>query len=276
MGLRDSVWPEPRTGAMSLKTSHSTLMNKRGFSLVETMVGVALLGIAAVTAMQMTGILLGSARDNAFPRIQFSNLESQIYQMISTEAYCRLAIGGPDTLGGGVKPYTQVLNAGPAVTNIKLYQTIPGVGARPVFADPAGALTEKTFGILTLTKLYIKAPNTLSSTEPVPVQLSFEVQHIQSNGNAAKQINESTNTLASTIAFSVLLNGANQIVSCFPLSYASDGNPAKQCASDEALTVNSTGAGATETKLVCRKVLCAPPKKNYIGYDTDGNVICGP
>ena len=238
--------------------------SQQGFSMVEVMVSFALLALAGIGAMQMSSMVMGSAHDNAIPPMQFTNVEQQIYQMISVETTCRLALGGPTAppplgiIATGAP--VQTLTVGPSAIN--LYQPVAlGAGARPVYAT---ATPGTKFGVWTVSSLTLQlAPGAvLSTTLPNQVIMTLQMQHTLANATVM--------TSTATFNFSALVDGASNIISCFPLTLGSDvmdGQAEPMCGPYQAL--RSYGA-----RLICRGVRC-PVGHTAAGFDpVSGEIIC--
>lgn len=88
--------------------------NQFGFTAVEFIIGVAVLGVATAAVMQLVSITLPIAKE-ADRRTSFESVVNQVHSWIQNEDSCRLAFGGPSTLGGapaaGNFQVTTVVNA---------------------------------------------------------------------------------------------------------------------------------------------------------------------
>lgn len=93
-----------------------------GFTLTEFMVGFAILGISSLAIMQLVTVTLPMTKD-VDRKTSFQAVVNQVYSWIQHEDTCRVAFGGPGTLGGAIDS-TSGLKVTPGINskfNIKIY-----------------------------------------------------------------------------------------------------------------------------------------------------------
>ena len=224
----------------------------KGFSLVEVMVSVAIIGVISATVMVVSSSGIKLSIDSK-TSIENQAVTDQISELISNEQSCRLALGGPDTIIGALGPEAQIINL-TAPTNIKLYKSMPS--PRTKFVDPADPSFNR-FGASTLTTLTLE-----------PLDPSGFANGVNKPAKITVTFNSSLNTpkVTSNLYLSVRVNAAKQLVTCSRFTYSTDGNYANKC--DGAYN----GYVSTGTQLNCRQVRC--PVGVPCGLLPTGNVKC--
>lgn len=230
------------------------MKSMKGFTLTEVLVSIAIVGIAvAGIAVVSSNILKMSNVTNS--SAQFNSSVGELAGFLSDETSCRLALGGPGTYGTQVPGSTaQPMNTS-GTTNIKIYTPVISV-PRPVFIDPADPLHNK-FGQWRVTALQIQ-PMTGTASPPGPVPARITITMTGPDGQIR---------IANNIYLSAMLDGSNNIYSCFGITYGTSANLIPICAANSA-------AFSTGTQVTCVHVKCTAGMP--CGWDGSGNVICQP
>jgi hypothetical protein len=230
------------------------LLNNKGFTLIEAAIGVGMITVGMLTYLQISDSSITS-RKMSMAAEQYSAVMNRVQAVMSSPTFCRLALGGPDAVGGTPPSIAQIMNTNGG-TNIKIYEPQTGAG-RPVYLEPATVVNNWRAVSLVLTPLNPPAdPNT---TEFVSLSITLE------NITGEQDIN------MYDIRFNVALDASRKIVNCSNLKYSANDTPVPTCA-DPNFALKTVG-----TRTQCLRVKCQSPTPTHNGVNaTTGEPICIP
>lgn len=245
-------------------------VSKSGFSLVEVVIAVALVALAAAAFM-----LIGDGLSKGYQREKINGqsfaITDRIRELLSYEGSCRLAFGGPSVYGGPVNHTTQKMVRGAVTPNIILY--VPTSPPSQVFLNaqtPDPTTQPNTLGDWTITSLTLTAANPgigVSCPGSVPAYLSYTGIPTFNLANPTLPA-VGAGRIVQNIFLTVKLDAACNIISCYPITYGTDGNPIPVCSRYETAT-------AVGPHVECRLTSC-PTGTSPQGADAYGNIICAP
>jgi len=229
----------------------------KGFTFLEVLAAMVILSVAGVALMTVSSQVF-----NQLSRTKIHSerllLVDQIRNLVANEQSCRLLMGGPESY---MNSYLQMIN-GPTnqvmdpanPTAIVLYEPVTGLG-RPKWVDQNDSNLNK-FGDWTVTSLTLEPLNPpAAANSVVPSKITIRETAI-----------DGQEIVVDDIYLSVAVDAAYNILSCYPLTYSTDGNYAAPCPSSYFPT--TTGPNVRCVRLKC------DPGFSPIGLDASGNVIC--
>jgi len=236
-------------------------MNQKG-SVIIIALGICtllILGLMAVFTVLHTSLLGQRTGEQDALLVR---MEWMLDSLLKNEASCRLALGGPAVYGGPAGAPAQSYN--PATgSDLKIYAN-DGVS---VFLDPADP-ARNTFGPLTIDSIRL-----LASFQTISVPLRLYWAPLEIIVSKSGGFFGSTQIMATAIRLVVQLDAGSNIVSCSSLSFLSQDGvsqfPIPSCQPGEALFSNGVSVR-------CATSVCLPPNPTVLGYQANGDILCGP